>query len=182
MPQAESDGAILWHGYITDITARKNAEAASFQKESQLRTVIESASLATWDWYPKAHRAVMNDRWFEMLGYQPGELPSTIETWQSLVHPSERESTVELLKAHMDGKSESYKTEVRMLCKNGTWAWVLTSGRVIDRDESGEPTRVAGVQVDITEQKEVQERLRAAKELAETAEPREDRVPRQHEP
>lgn len=169
MPQAEPDGAILWHGYITDITARKDAEAASFQKESQLRTVIESASLATWDWYPQASRAVMNDRWFAMLGYKPGELPSTVETWQSLLHPSERESTVELLKAHMDGKSESYKAEVRMLCKDGSWAWVLTSGRVIDRDESGAPTRVAGVQVDITEQKQVQERLRAAKELAEAA-------------
>lgn len=169
MPQTEPDGAILWHGYITDITVRKDAEFASLQKESELRTVIESASLATWDWYPKAQRAVMNDRWFAMLGYKPNELPATIDTWQSLLHPSDRESTLDLFRAHMDGRSDAYKAEVRMLCKDGSWAWVLTSGRVIDRDEDGEPTRIAGVQVDITEQKEVQERLRVARDLAETA-------------
>jgi len=60
---------------------------------------------------------------------------------------------MEALTAHIEGKTESYKTEHRLHHKSGKWVWVMDSGRVIERDYKGKALRTCGTHLDITERK-----------------------------
>ncbi|MEE8441923.1 MAG: PAS domain-containing protein, partial [Spirochaetia bacterium] len=65
-----------------DITAQQNA-----QRRFQL--AVDAAEEGLWDWDVRTGESFRNDTWFEMLGYEPGELPMTIQTWEKLVHPDD---------------------------------------------------------------------------------------------
>lgn len=54
------------------------------------------------------------------------------------------------LQLHLDGKIDSYTSEHRIRCKNGSYKWLRDKGLVITRDKSGNPTRVVGIHSDIT--------------------------------
>jgi len=51
--------------------------------------------------------------------------------------------------------------EHRMLCKDGTYKWILDRGKVIERDANNKPLRVIGTHSDITRSKELQNLLKS---------------------
>ena len=121
--------------------------------------IIEAASLATWEWNVQTGDVAFNDRWFELIGYEPGELPLRIETWKNLVHPDDLERVMNSLDDHLEGKTENYCSEYRLRCKDGSWRWVLDTGKVIEKDSKGKPLTAAGIHIDIDDRKRMEERL-----------------------
>lgn len=65
---------------------------------------------------------------------------------------------------HLEGTSESYQCENRLLKKDGTWRWNLDLGRIVKRDESGKPLRMVGSDTDISGLKEAEFALRASEQ------------------
>jgi diguanylate cyclase (GGDEF)-like protein len=63
------------------------------------------------------------------------------------------------IQAHFDGKTESYSVEHRIRCKNGSYKWICSRGKVVSRDEHGNPLRMVGTTTDISELKRVQAEL-----------------------
>jgi PAS domain S-box-containing protein len=70
-----------------------------------------------------------------------------------LIHPDDIEKATELLKKHFAGELDYYQYEERMRHKNGEWMWVLSTGKVIEWDDSGKPLLMYGTYSDITEKK-----------------------------
>lgn len=162
------------HGRITgsmavarDITQRKITERALREREERLELAISGADLATWDWNIATGGIRFNPRWVEMLGYAVGELRSEIGTWHDLLHPDDKARAIGALNAHLVGQTSSYDVEYRLRHKSGRWVWVLDKGRVIGRNENGNPTRACGTHLDITARKEAETHLKRAKEQAE---------------
>jgi diguanylate cyclase (GGDEF)-like protein/PAS domain S-box-containing protein len=62
------------------------------------------------------------------------------------------------IQAHIDGKTPSALIEHRMLCKDGSWKWILGRGMVVSHDSDGKPLRLVGTNTDITERKAVEVR------------------------
>jgi PAS domain-containing protein len=81
-----------------------------------------------------------------------------------LVHPDDMPSVKKALKDHLEGASESYQCENRLLKKDGTWRWNLDMGRVVKRDESGKPLRMVGSDTDTSGFKEAEFALRASEQ------------------
>jgi PAS domain S-box-containing protein len=100
-----------------------------------------------------------------MLGYSSNELPSTGATWLSLLHPDEKESVMAGLTDHLEGRTQEHRAQLRMRCKDGSWRWILTIGRVVDRDADGKPRRVSGVHLDETNRKQMEAQLAQAQRL-----------------
>jgi len=50
-------------------------------------------------------------------------MPVSIESWDSLVHPDDKEGAYAALKDHLDAVTEAYSHEHRMRCKDGTYRW-----------------------------------------------------------
>ena len=156
-------------GIRTDITQRKTMEAALREGERRLQSAAQAGRVGLWAWNTRSDEAFFSDQWMTMLGYEPGELPACGKTWVDLLHPDDREETFVRLNRHLDGEVRDYEAEFRLRHRDGTWRWILSSGRVIDRDGAGRAIRIAGTHKDITERKQVEEMMKVAVERAEAA-------------
>jgi len=145
---------------FVDITDRKRSEAELCESRERLDLAVAGADLGLWDWDIPTGRVTHNARWAEMLGFSPDELEPRFSTWQMLVHPEDKEDVLRRLQDHLDGKTPLYEAELRLRAKDGSWRWTLDRGKVVRRDAAGTPLRVSGTQLDITERREAENRLR----------------------
>jgi PAS domain S-box-containing protein len=153
-------GAPFLIGLGIDIRDRKQMENALHESRERLDLAVAGADLGLWDWDIPTGRVTHNARWAEMLGFSPNELEPRFSTWQMLVHPDDKEDVLRRLQDHLDGKTPLYEAELRLRAKDGSWRWTLDRGKVVRRDAAGIPLRVSGTQLDITERREAENRLR----------------------
>ncbi|MBN1179809.1 MAG: PAS domain-containing protein [Anaerolineae bacterium] len=143
-----------------EIAERKQAEAALRESQERLELTLEGAGLGMWDWNVQTSAVVFNERWATMLGYALEEIAPHFTAWYNLVHPDEIAGVMVALNAHLEGRAPMYQIEHRMQAKSGEWRWILSSGRVLVRDEQGNPLRAAGIHQDVTERKQAEEALK----------------------
>ena len=160
------EGRLLWEGgrprfvgLCTDITDLKTAEAALRTSEERLALALDSGSDGLWDWTLTTGDSWFSARWFTMLGYEPGELKGHASTWEALVHPDDKAEVMRRTAEHLEGRTPDYRSEFRLRTKSGAYAWVLSRGRVAQRDEHGRPLRIIGIHIDIGERKAADERI-----------------------
>lgn len=134
--------------------ASEDARKLLEQSRERLEMAILGGNLGTWDWNIPDGRVVFNARWGEMLGYSPDELEQNVATWEKLLNPEDRDAVVDALKEHLDGKTPLYQTMHRVRTKDGSWRWVLDTGKVVERAPDGRPLRAAGTHLDMTERTE----------------------------
>ncbi|MGZ8260975.1 MAG: PAS domain-containing protein, partial [Caldimonas sp.] len=143
---------------------RKNAE--------QLELALEGAELGLWDW------DVANDRFFtsgevvrRLLGYAPGELGHSGAAWRDLVHRDDAERLISTIEAHFRRETAAYECEFRVRHKDGHWVWLLSRGKVVERDGLDTPVRMTGTHMDLTRRKSAEaEAERSAEMLRRTGE------------
>lgn len=151
--------------FATDITERKRAEAALVESRTRLSQVLDAVKLGTWDWHVQSGEAVYNELWARMKGYDASEIRPHISSQENLIHPDDLAGTRKRLADHLAGASDMYEAEFRMKHKSGGWIWVAEKGKVVERDSGGNALRVCGTQQDITETKQLNERLRQAERM-----------------
>ncbi|MEH6397318.1 PAS domain-containing protein, partial [Pseudoalteromonas sp.] len=149
----------------TDITALKLQELELEQHKTQLQLVLDSTAVGIWDWYVDTGKAYFNNRWASIIGYTLEELqPTDFNTWSKYTHPDDLVSSGQLLEQHFAGESDYYVCEVRMLHRLGHWVWVLSTGRIVERNSDGSPKRMIGTHLDITERKETETQLQLSRD------------------
>ncbi|HVS51646.1 MAG TPA: PAS domain-containing protein [Opitutaceae bacterium] len=153
-------------GLTRDITSDKQLEEKLQLAEQRWQLAIEASNDAVWDWDIPAGRVFHDERWARMLGYEPGELRGTIESWKALVHPDDLTANESEVQEHFAQGTPFYFHEVRMRAKNGEWRWILDRGKVVQRTADGRPIRMVGTHSDVTARKALEDRLRQSEELA----------------
>ena len=133
----------------------KNTDLPEYEK---LKMILNVGENGYWDWNLDTNNIFFNNRYFQMLGYKPDELPMKVNTWVNLLHPEDRKELAEKLikKVH---NAEPFETEFRLKCKNGNWKWILGKGKSFEIDENGIPHRAVGIHVDIDNLKGKEERI-----------------------
>jgi PAS domain S-box-containing protein len=133
------------------------------------RLSAEGAHIGTWDWDIKTGDIIFNEEFTRMLGYEFDAFPPIYASWEALVHPDDKPGVLAALNAHLEGITEEFTSEYRILTADSRWKWILDKGRVFKWDEAGRPSRALGVHIDLTEQRAAAEALESAKEVAESA-------------
>ncbi len=144
---------------ISRVLERFALEEQIKSNEERLKFALEGSSDGLWDWKIKTNEIYYSPRWEMMLGYKPGEISPTIESWEKLVDPEHIEMANTKMADHLEGKSEVYEAEYRARAKSGKWVWILARGKIAAYDENNEPTRFVGTHVDITQQKMLEAKL-----------------------
>ena len=162
----EIDGKSYLYSIIHDVNERKLAEAKVQEIKERFEATIEAAQIGTWDWNVQTGEAILNNRWFEIVGYTPEELaPVNIHTWIDLAHPDDFKKSMAIAEKHFNGELDHYECECRMKHKDGHWVWILDRGKLLTRTSDGKPLRVLGTHTDITVRKlaaEESDRLKSA--------------------
>ncbi|MER9306267.1 EAL domain-containing protein [Mesorhizobium sp. M0496] len=120
---------------------------------------LERAHLGVWDWDLRTGDCFYSATWARMLGYDESELANTSDLWLQLTHPDDRERALASGDRHIAGQTDAIETELRLKHKQGHWVWVLDRGGIVERDATGKPLRLMGVQTDITKQKAAEAQL-----------------------
>lgn len=156
----DSTGKKLSWCYIQNISKQKADEANLAEKNKQLELIINATQAGIWDWQVQTGKLQVNERWAEIIGYTLEELGDiSIETWLSHAHPDDLEESGNKLEEHWQDKTSAYVFEGRMRHKLGHDVWILDTGKVIEWDEDGKPTRMVGTHLDITDKKHSEQAL-----------------------
>ncbi|MEH1809412.1 PAS domain-containing protein [Nostoc sp.] len=165
-PLRDETGEIYrFAGIAEDISDRKQVEQSLRDSEERLQMALEGSGGGLWDWNIVTNEDYLSSRWLEMLGYEQGELPGHFNSWERLIHPDDKVWVMERLNAHLQDDSVSYKFEYRMLTKSGEWKWIANHGKVVLRDQQGNPLRMAGIHFDISDRKQAELDLRQSEEF-----------------
>ena len=162
-------GGDHFNGSVTvfqDITERRRIQDELRKSEERLSIALNASGTGLWDVYPLTHKAIFSDTWFTMLGYEPNCLPPDEQSFRTLLHPDDAAPFDFALKEHVEGLKSLIEVEFRMRRADGSWAYVKSIGKVIDRDENNAPSRVVGVHIDVSATHETQADLAAAKDIA----------------
>jgi diguanylate cyclase (GGDEF)-like protein/PAS domain S-box-containing protein len=148
-----------WH------RAREQAShQALAQANGQMNLALEGGGLGLWTWDLLTQRFEPDSRMWGLLGYAPDELPANTQTFLQLVHPDDVAAVQEALVPVLKGESPRLLLSHRMRHKDGHWVWLMTRGQVVSRDADGRAMRMAGTDVDRSEQ------VRLAREVEESQE------------
>ena len=142
---------------------RQEAEDALRASEERYQLAMDAASDGLWDWDVVNDSMYFSPRYQIMLGYQPGELLTTISAWKRLVHPDDKQMAMSFFDQQLAGSNAGFQFVYRIRRKNGSYATVSTKGKVVFRDERSNPQRVVGTMMDITKQIERERELSMAR-------------------
>ncbi len=149
---------------LHDVTERRLAEDEVALSRERLQLAFDSASDGLWDWEVSTGRTYWSTRYYTMLGYKPGEIESSFQSWKSLVHPEDLERTLAGIESLLSGREDANSLEFRMRSRDGGWRWVLSRGKVVKRTAAGAAERIVGTHVDITGRRIMEDRLRDSEE------------------
>ncbi|MBK7000274.1 MAG: PAS domain-containing protein [Rhodoferax sp.] len=157
MPQRQGDGSVLWHGFISDITEQKELSLALSESEARWTYALNGSGYGVCDWNIPQGTAFFSRQWKSMLGYSADDIGGMVDEWVKRVHPDDVDRVMAEIQEHMNGNTDFTGIEHRLLCKDGSWKWVLGRGVVVNRDQDGRPLRFVGTNVDITQRKNLEE-------------------------
>ncbi len=141
-----------------DLVLEKDSLNKQLEESNQRwKFALEGSGDGVWDWDIEQHICFFSKRWKEMLGYSENELDNTYESWISLIHEEDKSKVLKTLNEYLYTFQLEYSLELRMLCKDQSYKWILTRGMVVERNVSGHPKRMVGTHTDISNRKKNEE-------------------------
>ncbi len=143
-----------------EIEERARAEERLRESEERFRLAMEAADEGLWDWDIKTDRVYRSPAFYRMLGVDPDEFPEEFDAWSDRICEDHRDAVFAALNSYIAGASPEYSVEFRMNHASGRHVWILSRGKIVKRDPYGNPLRMIGTHLEITDRKTAEEALR----------------------
>lgn len=146
-----------------EIAERQRIEAALRQSEEQLQLALKASRMGTWDWHLHTNQVIWSPQNEQLLGISAGSFDGTYEMFESCVHPDDRATIVQAATHAVQSQQEFYQ-EFRVVWADGSIHWMEGRGRLFC-NQLGEPRRMVGTMVDITDRKQSELALQESRDL-----------------
>jgi len=159
LPLCDRDGKpTLLLAICEDISARKRSEEALKEAQRRLAFTLRGADVGLWDWDLATNEVIFSEQWKSQLGFRDEEIRNQHSEWETRVHPDDLTIAQASVENAVRRRTPEYRSEFRMRHRDGTWRWILSRGSVID-DANGNPARMLGIHIDITDRKRAEQAL-----------------------
>ena len=138
---------------FTNALERKKAEGKWRESEKRWQFALEGAGDGVWDWDTETDQVYFSRQWKAMLGYDAHDIGNSLDEWERRIHQDDMPQVWKDLEQHIEGHTPFYQNQHRVLCKDGSYKWVLDRGKVIEWTQEGNPKRIIGTHADISAQK-----------------------------
>jgi len=142
-----------------------DADEALIHRDA-LALAEQSAGIGVWSIDLRTGLVRGTAQFFRIMGLSPASGPVPVEALRALRHPDDQARVLAGFRNAVDGGTDAYEMEYRIVRPDGTIRWIFGRGRVV-RDALGAPVRYSGVDLDITDRKASEAALAAAKEALE---------------
>jgi diguanylate cyclase (GGDEF)-like protein/PAS domain S-box-containing protein len=164
VPDLDAEGKV--QGYFllgTDVSLLAAAQAELRAARERLEAALDGSSVALWDADLRSGRVYLSEAWARLIDAPEAETVVEVQSLIALMHPDDVEPAVRASIETMKGVRTVYAAEHRVRARSGEWRWLLSRGRVTERDPlTGRALRMIGTNVDITERKRQEEALQSA--------------------
>ena len=118
--------------------------------DERLELAIEAAGLGLWELNLNNKTAHLNQRWIlNQLGYQWDDTSKDLSKWDALIHPEDKSRVEKVNQDFLASRTSSNTISYRVKTNTGDWRWILSFRKISSRDESGKPTNITGLHLDI---------------------------------
>ena len=166
----DEEGALTGYlGIALDLTQEVRLRREALAARDQAALAARVAELGIWSWSPTDNRVQWNERMFELYGYPPELREQSIDyrSWRLRIHPEDLPATEANLRDFMAGKA-NFDNVFRIVRPDGQ-VLHIQPGAYVERDQHGNPIKITGINRDITDQLQLENSLRHAKEQADAA-------------
>jgi PAS domain S-box-containing protein len=157
-------GALGLTVIFQDISEARRTREALQNSERRLQFAQVSARLGSWEWNLKTNELWWADGIWLLHGRSIGSVDPTFENWMGFINAEDRDAVQRTLQEALAGKGD-YETEYRTTLPDGSVHWIGARGRAVF-DEAGQPERMLGIGIDITNSKLAEDALRKSEKLA----------------
>jgi len=149
-PFLDAEGAKHILVVANDITDLQIEKRKLEEKEKTLDIALKIIGEGVWDWNIKTNMVKHNQQWCDMFLVDDSKLEHHLDFFSSIIHLDDANGVFEKIQKSLKEKN-NFKSEHRMICKDGTIKWVEDRGEIIEFDQEGNPTRMIGCVRDITD-------------------------------
>ena len=146
-------------------TTQNTIENTKSIEDKRWQIALENTNVGLWDYDAIRNEVYYSKQSKKILGFEENELTNSATEWNRRVHPEDSETYFKDFNAHINGSLDIYENEHRILCKDGSYKWILDKGKVIERNAKGKPTRIIGTHTDISYRKKKEEQSERYLEL-----------------
>ena len=126
--------------------------------EERLKLSLWGSGDEMWDWNIKSGKIFRSNIWGILEFPQDGK--RNVGADQTNIHQHDIPRVREALNQHFEDSSKHFEATYRVKDKDDKWIWVLDRGKIVERDEKNNPSRMTGTLKDISQIKRADERLK----------------------
>lgn len=126
------------------------------QNSARLALALRSTDSGFWEWDIIKNRIRFSPEWRQLLKLPPGENEMDLVDWVNVLDPNHRRGHHNDMMNHLKGLTPMFENEYRVKTGDGGYKWILSRGKVVERDASAKATLIVGVYTDITNRKDAE--------------------------
>jgi len=154
-----TEGTLI--GIAHDVTEQLIAQKELEESEKRLALTLDVIGFGGWDWNIVTDTVKYTDNWLVKTGYTKEEARKNKLLWKDIIHPDDLQRVLEKTDYFIKGdtKNKVHFNEYRLLYKSGEYKMNLDRGMVVEWDEKGNPTRMVGIDTDLSERKLAEDKI-----------------------
>jgi PAS domain S-box-containing protein len=153
-----------WLGSSIDIDAVKKLQQQSKTNEDRFLLISKATNDAIWDWDLIHNQLWWNEAFHRVFAHKPSTIDFGAHSWIDHIYSEDQARVLDSIHSVIDGNENQWMCEYRFVHADGTPRLVMDRGFVI-RNKSGKAIRMLGSMLDITEQRELEQRLNQSQKL-----------------